>query len=202
MVYDINHAQRKYTKITKNSAQTNPDFIKLSPFLDIPKINKMLYRRERSHFLRPRERILIKNYVLCNGKILSAAKHSGISYSVARKMIVQPRVRKTLRIVFSKLGIGYMDIVSVLKRVIYRQGDFHYDFNRMRAVDMYLRLIGAYAPQKLALDGEVMNTNKSEVKFVLQKLLKVIQSSEGETGVPKKRFQEISLIPGKESKIT
>ena len=194
MQYDVNHYQRKFTSVIKNTSETNPDFVKLSPQLDIPKINKTL---KRLHFLRPRERVLIKNYLLCNGKLITAAKHAGIGYAVARQLIRKPRLRKTLRIVYSMLGIGYIDIVNVLKRVIYRQGDFHYDFNRMRAIDMYLRMIGAYAPQKLTVDGQTMSTNKTEVKLVLQKLLKMIQTSEGDSkegnlNVSKAGLQEVS----------
>ena len=123
----------------------------------------------RFYDITPLERIIVAKYIRYNGQISKIRKDIGISrqriHSTLRKVHVRKKLRKLMKIV----GLDLITTIGTVKQIMLKKGDYHMDFNRLRAADISLKLWKAYGPKKVdhRVSGEVSGMNPREVRDII-----------------------------------
>lgn len=154
-----------------------------SRFYQEKKIDKVL---EKSSLL-PIDRAIVKSYVKNNGKKVAIIKDVGISRSLIHQKLKSHHIQRVIKRVFRKIGLDMPSILKVVRYVMMRQGDYHYDFNRLRAIDMFLELTGQKVPKRIEHSGQMEVVDNSEKKQVIMQLVQILKASKDESLQPKNR---------------
>jgi len=154
--------------------------------------SKFEYSVNKIKDLSPLERIVIKTYIKTNGCASTTAKRVGISRQRVHRILKKPLVRKKLRRVFEYLGLDLLLVGRTLKKIMKRHGDFHYDYNKLGAINTWAKLVGAFSPKEvLHHETSDREANKTETRKILVEMLRTLRKSDKDEEVKSK-----SRIPG------
>ena len=132
------------------------------------------------HKVKPTDRKVIHDYLTTNGSIQAIARNNNLTRKQVYNILRKPANRSALRRAFRKIGIDLPTTVRVVKFVMLRKGDFHYDFNRLKAVELWAKLTGAFAPKRIKFEGGVDIRKRTEVQKVVRKLVHVLKADKNE----------------------
>lgn len=132
--------------------------------------------------LNPMERLILQKYIRYNGSVRKVKNDLGITRRTVYQIMGKKNVKKAVRLAFKKLGIDLVDVLSTIVDVMDRKGDYHYDFNRLKAADLILKLAGVYAPKEVKHkhSGEITQMNKMEIKAVLVSTVNALRAYDAE----------------------
>ena len=125
--------------------------------------------------LSPKHLKFIEAYILSGGNQTIAGQAIGVKRSQASHIMKQRHFLRKVRRALRYIGLSPNSVFKPLVKILKRKGDYHYDFNKLRAIDIYCKLFGLYAPKKIEHGGKVTHTkeHKIDATFKLLKLLKV-----------------------------
>lgn len=133
--------------------------------------------------LTPKQVKFISAYITSGGNQTIAGRAIGVGKQRACAMMKEGRFKKKVRRIMRRMGLTPQVALRPLIKILKKKGDYHYDFNKLRAVDIYCRLYGLYAPKQLKHSGHIdhTKTHKIDATFKLLKLLKVDYGPETRT---------------------
>lgn len=137
----------------------------------LAKLRKTIARKDLS----PKHLKFIQTYIESGGNQTIAGKAIGVGTSRASMLMRDDGFQKRIRHALRKVGLHPRTVFKPLYSILKRKGDYHYDFNKLRAIDIYCKLFGLYAPKKIKHSGHVKHTKEEKIDatFRLLKLLKV-----------------------------
>lgn len=189
--------ERKMQEHAKQELNRNPSArlkrrmcYKGLPLVRTDTMDKELKKFTETKRLNQTEADIVGSYVRNNGSIRQMVKDTGLKRQNVYFFLKDAAVKKAIRKVYRKMGINMYSALGVVKFVMFRKGDYHYDFNRLKAVDMYCKMVGGYKPKKLEVSGHIDTTNKTEIKATLVKLIQVLKESTHE-----KKAKSKDIIP-------
>lgn len=133
------------------------------------------------HGVSPTDKKVLRDFVDTNGSYNGVVKRTGLTRKAIYNIVHKPINRKAIRKAFRKLGIDLLTTVRVVKHVMLQRGDYHYDFNRLKAIELYAKLTGAFAPRKILLQGHLDTTNRHMVHKTILKLVRILHEGKQET---------------------
>ena len=130
----------------------------------------------------PLERIIVAKFIRYNGSISKIQEDVHITRDKIHRTLRRVHVRKKLRKLMKIVGLDLITTIGTVREIMMKKGDYHMDFNRLRAADISLKLWKAYGPKKVdhRVSGEVSGMNPSEVRAIIIQIAGNLKSYEKE----------------------
>lgn len=153
--------------------------IKLDEVIDGDRIDTAVQKVKKE--LSPIELAYIKAYMIHNGCPTAISKALNISRRKVYFMLADRRLQKKIKKAFNRLGISIGLIGGTIRDVMTRKGsDWRTDFNRLKAAELAVKILGIAAPKKIEKKIVKENINKFEMKGIVVQLIKMFKSYEDE----------------------